>query len=244
MTERMLALGDSISCGEGVGIHIDIAHTWVGLLADALGTELDLLARSGCRVADVRAEQLPVAVARPAPLAGLLVGLNDVIRAGFDPAAVRADLMSVVDGLRAADMTVLLVRLHAPTALVPLPAPIRSRLIERVSVINNAIDSARAPGVVILDMAEVPALRYRGGWAVDRLHPGPAGHLAMAAAATALLSESGFPSCAPLVCPAVLPGHTKRAEVRWLIRHGAPYLIRHVPKMALPIGAVIADRAR
>jgi lysophospholipase L1-like esterase len=240
----LLALGDSISCGEGVGVHVDRARTWVGLLADALGADLDLLARSGCRVHDVRAQQLPVALARPASLASMLIGLNDVIRAGFDPAAVRDDLHAVVDGLRAADTTVLLVRLHDPTALVPMPAWLKRQVVERVSIINDAVDSARRPGVLVLDMARLPALRDRGGWAVDRLHPGPAGHLAMAVAGTALVGEYGFDVTAPLVLPAEVSRHTRRAEARWVVRHGAPYLARHLHKMAVPVAGMIADRAR
>ncbi len=244
MRPRLLALGDSISCGEGVGVQVHPADTWVGLLADALGAELDLLARSGSRVRDVRAEQLPVALSRPAPLATLLIGLNDVIRAGFDPAAVRADLLAVAAGLRACDTTVVLVRLHDPTALLPLPGRLRRYFVKRAAVINDAVDAARGPGVLILDLARLTTLRRRGSWAVDRLHPGPAGHLAMATASAALLGENGFDVPHPPVGPARLGCPTKRAEARWVVRHGAPYVVRQLPKMAAPAAGSLVSRAR
>ena len=42
---RVIALGDSITCGEGVGVRVHLAHTWAAVLAHALGAELDLLAQ-------------------------------------------------------------------------------------------------------------------------------------------------------------------------------------------------------
>lgn len=37
----------SISCGEGVGVRVHVAHTWVATLAQALGAEVDLLSANG-----------------------------------------------------------------------------------------------------------------------------------------------------------------------------------------------------
>jgi lysophospholipase L1-like esterase len=244
MTLRLLALGDSVSCGEGVGVQLRPADTWVGLLAHALGAELDLLAQSGSRVRDVRADQLPAAMARPAPLACLLIGLNDVIRAGFDAATIRTDLLAIVAALRDADTTVVLARLHNPTTVLPLPARLRRFFTERVSIVNDAVDAARGPGVLVLDLARVTTLRHRGSWAVDRLHPGPAGHLAMATAGALLLAEHGFDVLRPPAMPAVTCRPTKRAEARWVILHGAPYVVRHLHKMAVPAAGAIAGRAR
>ncbi|MDX6217238.1 MAG: hypothetical protein QOG99_2822, partial [Frankiales bacterium] len=33
----LLALGDSFTCGEGVGVRVPLASTWAGVLATALG---------------------------------------------------------------------------------------------------------------------------------------------------------------------------------------------------------------
>lgn len=106
---RVVALGDSLSCGEGVGIHVQPGQTWVALLADALpGGSLHQLSVAGARVRDVLNHQLPGAMGQRPDLATVLVGLNDIIRTGFHPDRFRADLAEIVMGLRAADACVLL----------------------------------------------------------------------------------------------------------------------------------------
>lgn len=250
MSTRLMSLGDSVSCGEGVGVHVALPGTWVGLLAGALpGGVLDPLARAGSRIRDVRAEQLPVAVARPAPVTTLLIGLNDVIRAGFDPASFAADLVAVVDGLRATGTTLVLARLHDPTGLLPLPGGLRRHVTGRVDTINAAIDRAAArpgPGpVLLLDLAALPALRSRGAWSVDRLHPGPAGHRAMAHAAGGLLVAAGVRVDAAALAPGELSrGPGRLAEGRWLVRHGMPWMGRHVRLVAMPVAGMALGRGR
>jgi lysophospholipase L1-like esterase len=181
---------------------------------------------------------------RRASLTTVLIGLNDVIRGGFDPEAVRADLHATVAGLRSNEGTVLLARLHDPTAFVRLPRRLRRCLVERVAVINRAIDAGRGPGVVVLDLARIPTLQQRAGWAVDRLHPSAAGHFAIAAAACALLADSGFGVCQPHASRSVVPAYGTLAEARWLARHGAPYLARHLGQIGVPLAGMIVNRSR
>jgi lysophospholipase L1-like esterase len=244
MTETLLALGDSISCGEGVGVLLHRSETWVARTAAALGYEVELLARPGARVRDVRNEQVPVAMAHPARLVTLLIGLNDVIRTGFDAEAVRADLTCAVGRLRRPDRTVLLMRLYDPTLLLPLPKRLRRHFVERVRVINATIEQLRGPGVVVVDLGRVGALRRRGAWAVDRLHPGPVGQHAIAAAGAAALRDAGFTVHQPLPIPSVPRGPTRRAEGRWLVRHGVPWLARHLREVGAPLAGVVLGRAR
>jgi lysophospholipase L1-like esterase len=225
MKARLLALGDSISCGEGVGISVDPPDTWVGLLSRAMDADLEVLAVPGVRSGEVREAQLPSAVATPATLATVLVGLNDMVGTPFDSALVYENVCAIVTGLRATGTPVMVSRLHDPTAQLPTPRWVRRRLLERIDVINAAVDSTRGPGVMVLDLARIPGLQTRAGWALDRVHPGVAGHRAMAAAAVALLLEHGFevrPS-RPVPMPRA---HSRFAELRWFARHGAPYLAR------------------
>jgi hypothetical protein len=49
---RLFALGDSFSCGEGVGMRTPVADTWVGLLAAAMQLEVDRLAVPGMNAAE------------------------------------------------------------------------------------------------------------------------------------------------------------------------------------------------
>lgn len=101
MSVQVVALGDSTSCGEGVGLAVDPALTWPARLTRALpGAGLLALAAPGARVGDVRERQLgPAPAARP-HLATLLIGLNDVGRGSFCAARVRADLLELVRAVR------------------------------------------------------------------------------------------------------------------------------------------------
>jgi lysophospholipase L1-like esterase len=244
MRPTLLALGDSISCGEGVGIQLHRADTWVVQLGEALDYDVELLARPGARVHDVHAEQVPVALTRPAALATVLVGLNDVIRRGFDEAAVHAELREIVARLLVVSPTVLLVRLHDPTGLLPLPGRLRRHFQQRVRAINHGIDLAAGPGVHVVDLADVAVLQRRGAWAVDRLHPGPVGHHAIASAATGTLRDAGFDVATPALGPSISYGPSRRAEGRWLVRHGAPWLARHLREVAVPLAATMLRRTR
>lgn len=221
-----MALGDSISCGEGVGVGVDIADAWVGVLARSLDAELDVLAVPGVRTSHVREVQLPAATARPATYASLLIGLNDMVAAKFDAAQVRDDLVTTVRELRRSGAAVVLARLHDPMALMPTPGWVRRRFTERVDVINSAVDEARAPGVHVIDLGRIPALRTRGAWSLDRVHPSLAGHRAIAAAAVAALTAEGMHVPSPISAPVVLHTNSRLAEIRWLAQHGAPYLAK------------------
>ena len=237
---RMVALGDSISCGEGVGVAVHLAHTWVGVLAHGLGADLQLLARRGARTSDVRGAQLPVALAAEPQFATVLMGLNDVSRTGWDADRVRADLTTTVTALRAQGVLVLLVRLYDPTVLLPLPARVRRAALARVAVVNDTVDSLRGPGVVVLDLASVRELRRRNAWAVDRVHPGISGHRAIAASAAEVLREHGVELPNRLGPVTAHPPLGRTAELRWLARHGAPYLLRGLARAATGASAIPA----
>ncbi|MGI8535547.1 MAG: GDSL-type esterase/lipase family protein [Mycobacteriales bacterium] len=153
-----------------------------------------------------------------------LVGLNDVLRSSS--CDVEADLDQVVAALRSVGAFVLAVRLHDPVAQLRLPAPLRRAVHRRVAAVNEAVDRvAERHGAPLLDLAAISGLRRREAWAVDRLHPGPAGHRAIAAAAgTALGLELGAPGV-PEAAPGLLD------EMAWVVRHGLLYAAVHGRRM-------------
>ncbi len=230
----LVALGDSISCGQGVGVHVAPDSTWPVLLAAALGAAPVVLATPGARVRDVLTEQLRPALAVQPDIVTLLVGLNDVLWAGS--CAVGPELVEVLAPLRAT--TVLVVRLHDPTELLPLPAAARAGVLRRVGQVNAAVDAAAtAAGARVIDLAALPALRRRDAWAVDRLHPNPHGHALIAAAAGTALGLPGAPAGpAPGAPPA------RSAELAWVARHGLPYLAGHGRRLAPGALAALARR--
>lgn len=231
-TCRTLAvLGDSTAVGLGDPLP---GGGWRGfgpLLRDALGAgTLVNPARTGARMACVRREQLPVALAARPQVAVLVAGMNDTLRADFDPAALHADLAATVAALHGAGAHVLLVRYHDHGRVFRLPAPLRRALRRRIDALNEAVDAVAATtrgrtGVLALDL--LPGCYERPAWAVDRLHPSEAGHRLLASGFATLLAAAGFavPRPVPLECAG---GRAVTAADRaaWLVVKGAPWLAR------------------
>ncbi|MGY2128359.1 GDSL-type esterase/lipase family protein [Blastococcus sp. SYSU DS0617] len=236
------ALGDSFTCGEGVGIRLDPAATWVSLLATALPDgRVVRLAEPGARIADVRARQLPLVPAR-VEVATLLVGLNDIGRSGFDADAAVADLLAVVRAVRDRADAVVVGRLHDAVSLLPLPARITAACRVRLAAVNAAVDRASAlDRVHVVDLADVSVLGSSAGWSADRIHPSGAGHRGMAAAAAAVLRAAGLP--ATTITEAVAPsGASRRARVWWAARHGLPYAATHLHDIGQPLASALLRR--
>lgn len=239
----LATLGDSFSCGEGVGIRTPLRDTWGALLATALDARLVPLAAAGARVRDVRANQLARAEQASPAVVTMLVGLNDALRSGFCPDAVRLDLHHVVRRLRGRGASVVLCRLHDPTALLPLPDFVGRAVRGRVAHINTVVDELAGPGVVVLDLARLPALTSRQAWAVDRLHPSRAGQYVLATAAASALRESGL-TVRPIRSPHVEQPVGAAAEVQWFVRHAMPWLAGHTRQVVVPIAGSVLGLVR
>lgn len=227
----LAVLGDSTPVGLGDPLP---GGGWRGfgpLLRDALGAvTLVNPARTGARMACVRREQLPVALAAAPQVAVLFAGMNDTLRSDFDPRALHADCAATVAALHGAGAHVLLARFHDHGRVFRLPAPLHRALRRRIDALNDAIDAvaATAPartGVLALDL--LPGCYERPAWAVDRLHPSEAGHRLLASGFATLLAGAGFavPRPVPLECAG---GRAVSAADRaaWLVVKGTPWLVR------------------
>jgi lysophospholipase L1-like esterase len=228
LTMRLVAVGDSVS--EGVGDPCrEGLQGWVHHLADEAGFELVVnLARTGARVADVRHHQLEPAVAAAPDVVTCAIGVNDVLRPGFDPAEFAADYDHVIGALTAAaSRGVLTMTLHDLTAALPLRAATRSRLRERTGQANAAIEEvARRHGAWLLDARTAPALRQAGMLSVDLLHPNRRGHRFIASSALDVLRGHGVLPAGPrAVAPEADPLRARLAaagrHLLWVVRHVA-----------------------
>jgi lysophospholipase L1-like esterase len=227
----LATLGDSTSVGLGDPLP---GGGWRGfpiLLRDALDAPVLVNPSfTGARMANVRHEQLPDAVAARPDVAVLFVGMNDTLRSDFDPRTLRDDCAATTAALRAAGAHVLMLRYHDHTRVFRLPGPLQRALLRRINALNAVTDAVAATdrrGIGVLDLDLLPGGYDRAAWAVDRLHPSERGHRMLASGFAGLLGDAGFavPHPVSLECAG---GREVTALHRaaWLVVKGVPWLVR------------------
>lgn len=227
----LVTLGDSTPVGLGDPVP---GGGWRGfpvLLAQALQAgALVNPSRTGARMAHVRRDQLPIALAARPDVAVVSVGMNDTLRSDYDPVAVQRDCLAITAELRAAGAHVVVVRYHDHTRVFRMPAPLRRALLRRIEALNGVMDAVAATdpaGISVLDLHALPGSYTREVWAVDRLHPSELGHRMLAHGFAGLLAEAGFavPEPVSLQCAG---GREVTALHRaaWLVLKGVPWLVR------------------
>jgi len=227
---RFAALGDSAT----VGLGDPVPGGWRGwsrLLSGALATSYDVsycnVAVSGATSSDVLHGQLDDAVAHRPDLASLIVGVNDTMRAGWDPARLREELMTCAEALTGAGATLLTARFHDHGAVFGLPGVLRRPLHARIQVVNDVYDEVHAEfGGHRIDLAARIDVFERGFWSVDRLHPSELGHRALARAYADLLSAAGLDFEPPSLAAAGGQPLGWRQDLSWMVREGAPWVGR------------------
>jgi lysophospholipase L1-like esterase len=214
----LVALGDSITVGEGSMALGITPLSWAQWLAKALDLPFTSYAVNGACTADVLALQLPRVRAQH-DLAALYAGVNDVRAADFDAAAYERDLDAIAAGLAARADRLLMLTLPEDLGR-PTAAP-------KPSLANAAVRRVAARhGAAVADLADF------GGWTLvlpDVVHPTAIGQLEIADRAARALGAPLLPSA--LV--ADRRGHAARyapAHARALARD----LVRRARERALP----------
>lgn len=135
------ALGDSITLGLGDPAPAGGWRGWTVFLVEGLpGGRLHNLAATGARAADVERTQLPRALELRPDVASVVVGTNDTLRPGFDPACIHAALAHVIGSLGAAGAVVLTMRLPDPGKMLGLPGRLARPLARRIHQVNEITD--------------------------------------------------------------------------------------------------------
>lgn len=103
-----------------------------------------------------------------------------------------------------------------------------------VAQVNGALGMAVAgTGVHFVNGAEVFAKLGASAWHIDRIHPSPAGHRALAEEALRVLAAR-YPQVRPIDAPGARPSLLARAW--WLTRQGLPWIAKRsrdlIPQMA------------
>ena len=116
--------------------------------------------------------------------------MNDVLHPGFDPLEVEVPLEAMVTALRDAGAVVLTATLPDVTRVLPLPARRRERLRDMLEGVNGVVRRVSARhDTILVDAADFPEELHARNWSLDRLHPNSRGHLLIARAFAAQLSE-------------------------------------------------------
>ena len=224
---RFVALGDSITLGVGD----PVAGAWRGwavLLAAGLpDPHLHMLAECGACSADVERRQLARALQLRPDVASVVVGINDTLRAGFDPARTGASIAHTIGALRAAGAEVLTMRLPDPGGVLGLPAVLARPLARRMNEVNAVLDEVAARfGTLHFDAAGDQASYDRRMWAVDRLHPSERGHRLIACRFHDKLAAAGYPVGRRPDCEPSSPPPPRLAQIGWLATKGTAWVLR------------------
>ncbi len=178
------------------------------------------LARRGLKTEEVRRHQLQRALELRPGLASALVGMNDLLDPNFDVARFERELEAIVGPLRETGALVLMATFPDITAFSPLPARFTTGIRARLRAASEAVREVSARhGALLLDADDVPESREREVISVDRLHPGPRGHVLIAQTFARLLEEH---SGVPIPQPEGSDVASKLAQARWLVRQFKP----------------------
>jgi lysophospholipase L1-like esterase len=230
---RYVALGDSQTEGLNDGDELSGYRGWADRLAEHLAavspdvTYANLAVR-GKLTREVRAEQLEPALALRPDLATVMAGMNDLIRPGFDAAAVTAELAAMLEALTGAGARVVTFTFPDITRLMPIARRLRPRLLD----FNDRIRTAAARyDVVLVDGFSHPLSVDPRLWSADRIHATALGHTLIAASAAEALGLPGV-GATPATSPASATGRAPFAaaarELAWLRTYAGPWAVRRV----------------
>ncbi|WP_143219356.1 SGNH/GDSL hydrolase family protein [Actinokineospora bangkokensis] len=175
--DSWVAIGDSFTEGMGDMAPDGSCVGWADRLAELMavqrpGFQYANLAVRGKMLAEIIAEQVPLAEEAAPDLVSLCGGGNDIITPGTDPDDVAADFDAAVARLRAAGSEVVLF-----TGPDPKVQPLLRRVRGKVGIYNGHLHAiAERNGARLVDLWSMDALHDKRAWCEDRLHFSSDGH--------------------------------------------------------------------
>ena len=220
-------LGDSAASGVGDSDANGVTRGWGYYLTKHFLDPLVYvnLSRPGAQSGEVLAVQLPKALVHKPDIAAVIVGGNDALRNGFDPDRLHQNLRKTIAQLKEIGSEVLLLQLHDPTKIVPLPRLLGRVLQRRINAVNAVTHSlAREFNAQILATRSIDNIYDRHVWHIDRMHPSKYGHQLMAQHFRELLVEKNW-NIAPIAFEEA-PKKSKKDSVMWMLRNGTPWFFK------------------
>jgi lysophospholipase L1-like esterase len=231
---RFVAVGDSFT--EGLDdLRADGTYRgWADLVAAALadrnpGLRYANLAVRGRRLARIRDEQVPPALAMRPDLVAVAAGGNDIIGFRVDVPSLTRSFHEMLAELTATGARVVVFAGFDPRGRLPM-----SRVLAARAAAYNAaiVGSARQLGADVVDLWHLVELYQDDMWAPDRLHLSSRGHLLVADAVLGVLGIEGVHVTA--TSDAVTEAArrrwlaARREDAAWARAHLAPWVVRKV----------------
>lgn len=220
-------IGDSAASGVGDSDGKGNNFGWSYHLAKSFQEPLVFInaARPGARSAEVLEIQLPKILAHNPDLVAVVVGGNDLLRSNFNPQKFAENLGRTLLELVSRGCTVMLLELHDPTKIVPMPYLIGRICRRRVAAVNLATrELAKTFGAVLLQTRSLEDIYAREKWHVDRMHPSKLGHQFIAAQYAKLLLERGFEIAEVQIDP--LNNRSRKDSIKWMLKNGTPWFLK------------------
>lgn len=220
-------VGDSAASGVGDSDDHGNHFGWTYHLAKAFHEPLIYInaSRPGARSAEVLNVQLPKVLEHAPELAAVIVGGNDLLRSNFSPEVFESNLRQTLVELVSNGSTIMLLELHDPTVIVPMPYLVGRICRRRVAAVNAATHRlSKEFGAVTLPTRALSGIYEREKWHVDRMHPSKFGHQFIAEQFAILLRQRGYFVGDVQIDP--INNRSRKDSIMWMLRNGTPWFLK------------------
>ena len=220
-------IGDSAASGVGDSNSSGQYFGWGFHLAQAFKEPLVYIhvARPGAQSHEVLNEQLPKILIHEPELVAVIVGGNDLLRNRFSPVVFRKNLENTVKQIILTGATVMLLELHDPTQIVPMPRLIARICRRRVAAVNRVTrEIAFRYSAILLNTRSLPDIYESNKWHVDRMHPSRLGHQFIADNFAHLLRQRGFN--VGEIRYSLQNNRSRKDSLIWMLKNGTPWFVK------------------
>jgi lysophospholipase L1-like esterase len=220
-------IGDSAASGVGDSDKSGNHFGWGYHLAQAFTEPLIYInaSRPGAQSKEVLHEQLPKILIHEPELVAVIVGGNDLLRNGFSPQVFEENLNETLRQIEELGATSMLLELHDPTQIVPMPRLVARVCRRRVNAVNQITRKmAHRYSSIFLETRSLETIYTRDKWHVDRMHPSRHGHQFIADNFAHLLRMRGFEVDAVKFTRA--NNRSRKDSIIWMLKNGTPWFLK------------------
>ena len=220
-------IGDSAASGIGDSDNFGNYFGWGYHLVQAFNEPVVYInaSRPGAQSKEVLHDQLPKILIHEPELVAVIVGGNDLLRNGFSPKVFEENLNETLRQIEAMGATSMLLELHDPTEIVPMPRLVARVCSSRVNAVNRATRKlARRYSSVLLETRALEGIYQREKWHVDRMHPSKLGHQFIAENFSILLRKRGFEI--GRIQYSSSNNRSRRDSIIWMLKNGTPWFLK------------------